>query len=122
MAETRFFGRGTLYVGPVGGPLHPFGEVEKVDLIDACNEKDALKVDQILSLHEQEASFTINLTQDQIKKLYDVVFKITETVLSIVRGEGNARVCHLAKYSRKHRTRKKNIRRAFRLAERGATQ
>ena len=118
MNDALTFGQGKIYVGSPDGPLHPLGEVEEIELIDACNEKDAVKVEQILSLHEQEATFTINLTQEQIKNLYDVVFKITKTVLSIVRGEGNARVCHLAKHGRKHRTRKKNVRRAIRIAER----
>ena len=112
------FGPGRIYVGPPGGPYHTLGAIEEQELNAAIVEKDTFGVQRILSLHEQEATFTINLTKEQIKNLYDVVFRITETVLSIVRGEGNARVAHLAKYGRKRRTRKKNVRRAIRIAER----
>ena len=109
---------GMIYVGTPGGNLHPLGDIEEQELTVAFEEKDTLEMQRILTLHEQEATFTINLTKAQIKNLYDVVFRITETVLSIIRGEGNARVAHLAKHGRKHRTRKKNVRRAIRIAER----
>lgn len=115
------FSPGTIYVGAPGGPLHPLGEVEELELLGAIENKDTLELQQVLSLHEKEASFTINMTKKQMDNFFDVVFGITKTVLSIIRGEGNARVAHLAKYGRKHRTRKKNVRRAYRAAERMAS-
>lgn len=60
-----------------------------------------------------ELTFTATISGD---KLLDALYQITDKVLD---NCPNRRVAHLARYHKNYRTRKKNIKRAFRIAEKG---
>jgi len=106
---------GTIYIGLPGEELYPLGEINEAELISAIEEKDAVAINSILARKEQEATLTINLSKQQIDRFLQEIMNVTHFVLEILHGIGNKRVAYLAKHAKKRRTRKKNIRRAYRI-------
>ena len=111
MAEIKT-GRGILCFGPPGD--YPACEIKESELICAIGEKDGIMLNSL----QNEAELTIHLSKQQIEKFLQVAFQITKTVLEMLRDIGNKRVAYLARHGKKHRTRKKNIRRAYRMVSR----
>lgn len=106
---------GTIYIGLPGEALQPLGEINESELICAIEEKDEMAIKSILTRKEQKATLTINLTKQQIDRFLQEIMNVTHFVLEILHGIGNKRVAYLAKHAKKRRTRKKNIRRAYRI-------
>lgn len=108
MAEIKT-GSGILYFGPPGD--YPAYEIKESELICAIGEKDGIMLNSL----QNEEEITFHLSRQQIEKFLQVAFQITQTVLEMLQDIGNKRVAHLAKHAKKRRTRKKNIRRAYRI-------
>lgn len=106
---------GTLYIGLPGEELMPLGEINESELICAIEEKDEMAIKSILTRQEQEATFTVYLTKRQMERFLQEIMNVTHFVLELLHGISNKRVGHLAKHAKKRRTRKKNIRRAYRI-------
>jgi len=108
---------GMLYIGSLGDDnFEPLGETVCSELTVVEEAMDAYGAHDIVTTGE--ATFEMKLTKKQVEDFFEFVFHIKDQVLRIIRNEGNARVCHLAKHGKKARTRKKNLRRAFRILER----
>lgn len=103
------------------GTRQKVGEVPTVEPDELCFADNGDDIIQRLRCDE-EASFKIQLPDDVIDRILQTVLGITRMVLAIVQGQGNRRVAHLAKHARKARTRKKNIRRAYRILVKEATK
>ena len=105
------FNRGMLCVESPDGELHPIGEVGEIELDEAVSAKDAIP-----NLHvSSETTLSIELTQDQVNALFELIVRAREHALDLVRAQGYSRIAHLARHARKHRTRKKNLFRAYRI-------
>lgn len=115
-------GPGTLYFGlPGDDTLHPLGEVAELNLAEAVEEKDAIKVQEIIRDKAMGATFEITLTKQQMENLYDVAFGITRIVYEMIgKYKSGDRVCYLALHHKKARVRKKNWRRAYQMVEKEA--
>lgn len=109
-------GPGTLFFRDENDELLPLGDVTEGAIkkeLTECIEYGPLSLST-----EGKATLTISLSTEKMERLLQVLLNVTNTVLGILRNQGNnPRVCHLAKYAKKHRTRKKNIRRAYRILE-----
>lgn len=110
---------GVLYIGlPGDDEFVPLGEIDGAALVEAYEVYDGVKIQELITTAKEEATFTLKLTKEQLFNFYDVTFGIKKTVLDCVREDFTGRIPHLATYARKHRTRKKNLHRAFRMLER----
>lgn len=110
---------GMLYIGlPGDSELVPLGAIDGEVLVEAYEDHDAIKIQNLVM--DAKAEITVKLTKQQIYNLFNDVYGIEKTVLDCVREDFAGRIPHLARYARKHRTRKKNIHRAFRMLEREA--
>ena len=108
-------GPGTLYIA---GEPHPLGEVRAVEALaeepaEEPNENLVLKIGPAL----QASSVTCTITAETFVAM-------SRALVGYVYGTlfacPNRRVVHLAKHSKKRRTRKKNWHRACRIVEREA--
>lgn len=102
------------------GTRQKVGEVPTIEPDELCFADNGDDIQR--RLLDEEASFKIQLPDDVIDRILQTVLGITRMVLAIVRGQGDRRVAHLAKHARKARTRKKNIRRAYRILTKEATK
>ena len=82
-----------------------FADVEMVD----CEDRD------LISNVIKNVSYTFKGFTDRLNEMIIMLFGIDKDVIEACH---NSRIRHLALYSRKKRTRKKNIHRAFRIVER----
>jgi len=111
------FEPGVLYIGlPGDDNFVPLGKIDAPALINAYNDYDAVKVQRIIT--DAKAEFSVPLTKQQYYNIFNMTFGLEKTVLDCVREDFTGRIPHLAAYARKHRTRKKNLHRAFRMLER----
>lgn len=111
-------GAGTLYIGHPGDDnLVPLGEVAEGGLLEAVEDHDAYAVDQIITNLQDEATFTVQVSKTQLDNFLIEVLGIKKMVLDMMRESGHGRIAHLATHAKKHKTRKKNLRRAFRITE-----
>lgn len=110
------FNPGVLYVGSPDGELHPLGECEETELCEAVENKDIPRINDILS--SSENTFTLTLTQAQVDAFFETLFKIREVALDLIQEAGYSRIAHLATRAKKHRTRKKNLHRAYQILTR----
>ena len=53
----------------------------------------------------------MHLTQDQAENIYRVTVRIDQAIRSIIRNGKYKRIIHIARYSKKRRTRAKNLHR-----------
>lgn len=109
------FGPGTLFVCPPDEEIHPIGDVQNMEFFE--DVKDAYAVNTHSVLTSETATFTINLTQDQIDAFFEHLYSIREHVIDLVRAAGHHRIAHLASHSKKWRTRKKNLYRVYKIAK-----
>ena len=110
------FSPGTLYMGSPDDEMHPIGEVEETNFYDPVTDADGVPIHETLT--RSEATLTITLTQGMVNALIEQLFEMRELVLDRVREAGYSRIAHLARHARKHRTRKKNLFRAYRILKR----
>lgn len=82
-----------------------FADVEMVDCEDWDLISDVIRI----------ISSTFECFTDRLNEVFIALFGIDKEVIEACQ---NSRVRHLALYSRKKRTRKKNMHRAFRIVER----
>lgn len=105
---------GTLFIGSPSCGLLPIGEIaEGKELILTTDAIAGMGIETILT--DEELNFSVSLSKQQIERFLQVALGITRMVLEILHGSGNRRVAYLARHAKKRRTRKKNIRRAYRL-------
>ena len=102
---------GMLFLGSPDGELVPIGEVAEGIVFEEVEDYSGAKIHQLVT--EAEATFTVNLTKQQIDNFLMEVYGIRKMVLDMVGG----RVAHLGRHGRKRKTRKKNVRRAIRMLE-----
>ena len=105
-------GKGMLFIQKIDGELEPIGEVAEGMVIETVEDYSGAAIHQIAT--EAEATFTIDLTKQQMDNFLMEVFNIKKMVLDMVGG----RIAHLATRAKKRKTRKKNQHRAFRMLER----
>lgn len=105
-------GAGILYISEPGEEPVLIGEVAEGAVFDTVEDYSGAKIHQFAK--EAEATFTLNLTKQQLDNFLMEVYGIRKMVLDLVGG----RVAHLGRHGRKRKTRKKNIRRAIRMLER----
>ena len=108
------FNQGMLYVNSPDGELHPIGEVNEMALDEVVNVEDAIPELRVSS----EANISITLTQEQVDAFIETLVRVREHALDLVRAQGYTRIAHLARHARNHRTRKKNLFRAYRILKR----
>ena len=89
-----------------------FAEIKEGELTVKTDDS-TLPTDEVAKAFKDlgEITFTATISVD---KLLDTLYRITDKVLD---NCPNRRVAHLARYHKNYRTRKKNIKRAFRIAE-----
>lgn len=105
-------GAGMLYFGsPDDGNLVPLGKVTEGVVFETVEDYSGAQIHQLAT--ESEATFTLNLTKQQLDNFLMEVYGIRKMVLDMVGG----RIAHLGRHGRKRKTRKKNIRRAIRMLE-----
>lgn len=105
------FNSGVLCVGSPDGEFSPIGEVKEMDLDEVVNVEDAIPDLRVSS----EANISITLTQEQVDAFIETLVRVREHALDLVRAQGYTRIAHLARHARNHRTRKKNLFRAYRI-------
>ena len=105
------FDSGVLCVGSPDGELSPIGEVKEMDLDEVVNVEDAIPYIRVSS----EANISITLTREQVDAFIETLVRVREHALDLVRARGYTRIAHLARHARNHRTRKKNLFRAYRI-------
>lgn len=110
------FSPGTLYMDSPDGEMHPIGEVEETNCYEPVTDADGVPIHETLTI--SFATHTITITQDQVNALFDAIYDMRGMVINQVREKGYSRVAHLIAHARKHRTRKKNLFRAYRILER----
>ena len=104
-------GEGMLFFQRVDGEYEPIGKSTGGIVFDTVEDYSGAVIHQLAT--EAEATFTLNLSKQQIDNFLMEVYGIRKMVLDLVGG----RVAHLARHGRKHKTRKKNVRRAIRMLE-----
>lgn len=105
---------GSIFIGSPSCGLLPIGEIaEGKELILTTDAKAEMGIEAILT--DEELNFSVSLSKQQIERFLQEAFRITQIVLEMLHDIGNRRVAYLARHAKKHRTRKKNIRRAYRL-------
>lgn len=110
---------GMLCIGlPGGEEFTPLGVIDGAALVEAYEDYDGVKIHELITTAQEEATFTVKLTKEQCYNFFNMTFGLEKTVLDCVREDFTGRIPHLATYARKHRTRKKNLHRAFRILER----
>lgn len=105
------YSAGMLFLGSPDSELVPIGEVTEGVVFDTVEDYSGAEIHQFAT--EAEATFTLNLTKQQIDNFLMEVYGIRKMVLDMVGG----RVAHLGRHGRKRKTRKKNVRRAIRMLE-----
>lgn len=105
-------GEGMLFFQRVDGEYEPLGKVTEGIVFETVEDYSGSAIHQLAT--EAEATFTLNLTKQQIDNFLIEAWGIKKMVLDLVGG----RVAHLAHHGRKRKTRKKNVRRAIRMLER----
>lgn len=103
-----------LFMQKVDGELEPLGEVKEGIVYEPVEDACGVTIHELAT--EAEATFTVDLTKQQMDNFLMEVFSIKKMVIDMVGG----RVAHLARHGRKRKTRKKNLHRAFRKLERMA--
>lgn len=110
------FNPGALYVSDPDGKLYPIGEVEENNFYEPVTDDTGAPIHETLT--SSEATLTLTLTQEMVNAFIEQLLNVRELVLDLVREEGYSRIAHLARHARKHRTRKKNLFRAYRILQR----
>ena len=114
-------GAGMLFIGlPGDDEFVPLGETaDGGKLIDEAYENyDGVEVQQLIMAAKEEATFTVHVPKRQMDNFLVEVFNIKKVVLDMMSESGHGRIAHLATHAKKRKTRKKNLQRAFRIAER----
>jgi len=105
-------GEGMLFFQRVDGEYEPLGKVTEGIVFETVEDYSGSAIHQLAT--EAEATFTLNLTKQQIDNFLVEALGIKKMVLDLVGG----RVAHLARHGRKRKTRKKNVRKAIKMLER----
>ncbi len=106
-------GPGKLFISTSDEDCELLAEISEVGELTVEVGDDSLPTDGVIRSFKDLGEITLTTTISW-DKLMDAVYRVTETVLD---NCPNRRVAHLAKHARKERTRKKNLHRAFREAE-----
>lgn len=118
MVTCMKLGAGTLYIGHPGDDnLVPLGEVAAGGLLEVVEDRDAYAIDPIITNLQEEATFIVQVSKTQIDNLLIETLGIKKMVLDMMRESGHGRIAHLATHAKKRKARKKNLHRAFRIAE-----
>ena len=104
-----------LYMGSPGGEMRPIGEVKETNFYEPVSDATCEKTNEILT--GTEATLTITLTKKMAKALIEQLFEMRELILNMVQEKGYSQIAYLARHARKHRTRKKNLFRAYHILE-----
>lgn len=112
---------GTLYIGMQDGKQLILGKVGELEYTEMPDE-NILGLTAPLVVSEQAGiDFEVTMSRQQIERFLDVAMGITRIVYEMIRKYKNGdRVCYLAMHHKKNRVRKKNRRRAYRMAEKEA--
>lgn len=106
---------GVIYVGSPDGEQHPIGDVEETNFYEPVTDDAGVPIHKTLT--SSEATFTLTLNQETVNAFIEQLLNVRELVLDLVRDKGHSRIAHLARHARKHRTRKKNLFRAYHILE-----
>lgn len=104
-------GDGMLFIQKIDGELEPLGEVAESMVYEPVMDVYGAEIHQIAT--EAEATFTLKVSKAQIENLFIEVFGFRRMALDQMRESGHGRIAHLATRARKHKTRKKNLHRAY---------
>lgn len=104
---------GKLFISTSDEDCELFAEISEAGELTVEVGDDSLPTDEVIKAFNDLGEITLTATISW-DKLMDAIYRVTEAVLDMC---SNRRVAHLAKHARKERTRKKNLRRAFRIAE-----
>lgn len=106
-------GAGKLFISTGDENCELLAEISEESELTVEVGDDSMPTDGVIKAFNDlgEITLTATISWDE---LMDAVYRVTETVFNTC---PNRRVAHLAKHARKERTRKKNLRRAFRIAE-----
>lgn len=114
------FNTGVIYLDSTDGELHPIGEVEEMNFYEPVKDGAGVPIHETLT--SSEATFTLTLTPEKVKAFIEQLLNVRERVLDLVCDKGHSRIAYLARHARKHRTRKKNLFRAYRILQREGCQ
>jgi hypothetical protein len=103
-------GPGTLYISTADGSYSSLGTVNEAE--NTIEEDDISEVVPYASLKAMESSFEM-----VAKVSKELILALTGVTDAVIKCCPNRRVVHLAIYSRKRRTRKKNFHRAIKILE-----
>ena len=109
------FNPGTLYMISPDGKMNLIGDVEKLNFYEPVS--DAICTKTYETLTRTEATLTATLTKKMMKALIEQVFEMRELILNMVQEKGYSQIVYLARHAKKHRTRKKNLFRAYHILE-----
>ena len=104
-------GEGILFFESVDGKYEPLGEITEGIVFAEVEDYSGAKIHQLAT--EAEATFTLNLTKQQLCNLMFEVYGFKKMALDQMRESGHGRIAHLATRARKRKTRKKNLHRAY---------
>lgn len=97
------------------GKMNLIGDVEKLNFYEPVSDATCEKTNEILT--GTEVAFTATLTKKMAKTLIEQLFEMRELILNMVQEKGYSQIAYLARHARKHRTRKKNLFRAYHILE-----
>lgn len=106
-------GPGKLFIRTSDEECELLAEISEAGELTVEVDDDSLPTDEVIKAFNDLGEIILTATMSW-DKLMEAIYRVTETVLDMC---PNRRVTHLAKHARKERTRKKNLRRAFREAE-----
>ena len=102
-------------MGSPDGEMHPIGEVKETNFYEPVSDATCAKTYEILT--GTEVTLTATLTKKMMKALIEQVFEMRKLILNMVQEKGYSQIVYLARYAKKHRTRKKNLFRAYHILE-----
>lgn len=111
------FGPGSLFFGTPDGMLfQPVDAPEMIAMPEIETEMQK-EVKHLVIAKDEEFTFSLKCGKKMIENFLIEAMGIKNEALSMAKDDGYAKVCHLAKYGRTRRIRKKNVRRVFRMLE-----
>lgn len=112
------FGPGVIFCSGSDGKPFMLGEVGNMEIMPTKFETEIHEdVGPLIVSRQDEISFEVKIGKRKMDKFLQFALGITDMVLDIARAEGHRRIVHLAKNSKKKRTREKNVRRAYRIVQ-----
>lgn len=111
------FGPGSLIFGTPDSIFSlPVDAPEMISLPEIETEMQE-EVKHLVIDKDAEITISLSIGKKMIENFLIEAMGIKNEALSMAKDDGYAKVCHLAKYGRTRRIRKKNVRRVFRMLE-----